>query len=90
MTTWIRKSGSEIELQDTDNHKAYAKDNGWVEKVSAPEFEAGDSVIIAMKEGDDVAGVVVKALKTKIVLTVGDDDVDIPMKDISEINKSED
>ena len=36
MTTYIRPSGVEIELQDTDNHVAFAKAQGWKKKKVKP------------------------------------------------------
>jgi len=36
MTIYIRPSGSEIELQDTDNHEAFAKAQGWEKKKVKP------------------------------------------------------
>jgi hypothetical protein len=32
MVTWVRQSGSEIELQDTENLNDMAKANGWKRK----------------------------------------------------------
>lgn len=44
-TTYIRKSGSEIELADTKEHRKFAKAQGWkkkkVEKPANPQIEIG-------------------------------------------------
>ncbi len=37
MATWIRASGSEIELQDTDDHKSFALKQGWTLKSDKPD-----------------------------------------------------
>ncbi len=36
MTIYIRPSGVEIELQDTGNHIAFAKAQGWEKKKGKP------------------------------------------------------
>ena len=38
MAIWIRKSGSEIELQDTDDHRAFAKAQGMTLKSAKPDI----------------------------------------------------
>jgi hypothetical protein len=97
MTTYVRPSGAEIELQDTDNHKALAKANGWSKKDSAPEPkkepegykpEVGDSVIINMKNGDLITGIVDRALKTKLAISHGEDKHDVFFKDVKDISNA--
>lgn len=36
MATWIRKNGSEVELQNTPDHRAYGRAKGWEPKDSLP------------------------------------------------------
>ena len=43
MTTWIRPSGSEIELADTAEMLVFADEQGWTEKPKQPDLLSGDN-----------------------------------------------
>jgi hypothetical protein len=58
MVTWVRQSGSEIELQDTENFNDMAKANGWKRKGANPAEEKPKRIrrTKAQIEADKAAG----------------------------------